>query len=77
VNRFLIVGFGVSQVTIVRIRGNYFACNQAIFAEAIHCFVMPALEVQAAIFDEAAIDVCCGECSETVDDRFATLLAPR
>ena len=76
-NRLLIIGFGVSQVTVIGIRRYDLAGNQAVFAEAANRFVVPALEVQVAIFDEATIDMSRGERGETVDDGFFTVLATR
>ena len=76
-NRLLVIGFRVPQVTVIGIRRDDLAGNQAVFAEAANRLVVPTLEIQVAIFDEAAIDMRRGKRGKTVDDRFITVLATR
>ena len=71
-DEFLIIDFASTQFFAIYVSGDNFACDQAVWTEAIYRFEVLALEVHIRFLDELSLDLLRCKSREAVDNGLIT-----
>ena len=71
--QILVVEFACAKPGRIAVRGDDLARNQAVRAEIVLGFEMPALEVEISVLDELTVDLFCRKRFEIAEHGFVAV----